>query len=216
VPIVYGYSGDPVAAGLADSFARPLDNMTGRTFMSVELNGKRIELLREVLPSAKRIAILANPLHPGEHLERADSEMAAGRLGLEVHYLAVRNVAELDTALEALGGNTPDAIIIFPDGLMLQQRKLIADFAVGRKIPVASGWAAFAQSGALLSYGPNLVDSWHRVAVFVDRILKGARPADLPVEGPTAFELIVNTKTARAIGVTIPAAILARADEVIE
>jgi putative ABC transport system substrate-binding protein len=216
VPVVYVFSADPVEAGFAQSLARPLGNSTGLTLMSVELNGKRLELLREILPTLSRTAIIANPDHRGEHLERQDSEETAHRLGITIQYLPVRNAAELEASFAALATSEPEAIVIFPDPLTISNRQRIIDFAATRHIPVISGWAIFAQSGALCTYGPRLTESYRRAAYFVDRILKGARPADLPIERPTIFETVINLKTAKALNLIIPQSILARADELIE
>jgi putative ABC transport system substrate-binding protein len=216
VPVVFGYSGDPIEAGIAPSLARPGGTMTGQTYLSVELNGKRIELLRDALPHIRRIAIIANPGHPGEHLEIADSRNAARRFAIEVDYLQAKSPAEIDAALASLDGAPPDAIIALPDALLVQERKRVIDFALRKKIPVVSGWAVFANSGALFTYGPNLAASYRRLAVYVDRILRGASPADLPIERPVVFELVVNRRVARELGVELPPEFLARADEVIE
>jgi putative ABC transport system substrate-binding protein len=210
------FSADPVEAGFAQSFARPQGNSTGLTLMSVELNGKRLELARELVPALRRAAILANPDHRGEHLEREDSEEAARRLGITIQYLPVQNVAELDASLPALAAGESEAIVVFPDPVTVRNRQRIIDFAETRHLPVISGWAIFAQSGALCTYGPRLTESYKRAAYYVDRILKGEKPGDLPIERPSVFELVVNLKTAKALGLTVPRAILARADEVIE
>jgi putative ABC transport system substrate-binding protein len=214
VPVVYAFSGDPVSAGFAESLARPRGNMTGLTFMAAELNGKRLELLRDMIPQLRRVAIVANPEHPGQHLERAYSEEAARRLGLTTAYFPTRN--DLTAALAAIGADPPQAISLFADGFAIQNRQRIIDFAMSRRIPVISGWPVFAYSGALCTYGPRLDESYRRLAYYVDRILKGAKPADLPIEQPTRFELVINLKTARALGLTIAPVILARSDEVIE
>jgi putative tryptophan/tyrosine transport system substrate-binding protein len=216
VPVVYVFSADPVEAGFARSFARPQGNSTGLTLMSIELNGKRLELARELLPALRRTAILANPDHRGEHLERDNSEEAARRLGITIQYLPVHNDAELDASFPALVAGEPEAIVVFPDPVTIRNRQRIIDFAGTRHIPVISGWAIFAQSGALCTYGPRLTESYKRAAYYVDRILKGEKPADLPIERPSLFELVVNLKTAKMLGLTVPPSIFARADEVIE
>jgi putative ABC transport system substrate-binding protein len=216
VPVVYVFSGDPVSAGLADSLARPRGNMTGLTFMAAEFNGKRLELLREIMPELRRVAILANPQHPGEHLERAYSEQAGRQLGLTIEYVPTRSRDELDSALVTMAAHPPQAISLFADGFAIQNRQRIIDFAMQRGVPVISGWPVFAQSGALCTYGPLLTESYRRLAYYVDRILKGAKPAELPIEQPTKFELVINLRTAKALGLKIPPSILARADRVIE
>ena len=216
VPVVYVYSGDPVAAGLADSLARPRGNMTGLTFMAAELNGKRLELLQEIVPDLRRVAIVANPEHPGAQVERDYSEQAARRLGLAIRFFPTRTRDELDRAFSAMSQETPQAISLFADGFAIQNRHAIIDFAMKQRIGVISGWPVFAQSGALCTYGPRLTESYRRLAYYVDRVLKGGRPADLPIEQPTQFQLVVNMKTARTLGLPVPPALLARADDVIE
>jgi ABC-type uncharacterized transport system substrate-binding protein len=216
VPVVYVFSGDPVSAGFADSLARPRGNMTGLTFMAAEFNGKRLELLREIIPELRRVAIVANPQHPGEQLERAYSESAARQLGLTIEYFPTRTHDELSRALATMTAHPPQAISLFADGFAIQNRQNIIDFAMKHRVPVISGWPVFARSGALCTYGPRLSESYRRLAYYVDRILKGAKPADLPIEQPTKFELVINMKTAKALGLTIPQSVLVRADEVIQ
>jgi putative tryptophan/tyrosine transport system substrate-binding protein len=217
IPVVYAFSGDPVAAGWARSLAAPNEGATGITWLSIELNGKRIELLKEAFPSLRRLAILANPLHPGEDMEIAECRKAAAALGMSLLYLPARDNAELDAALRRLdaeGG--ADAIIALPDMLIVAQRARIIEFGAERRMPVISGWAQFAHSGALLTYGPNLPKSLRRLASYVHRVLAGTKPSALPIEQPTTFELVVNLRMARRLGIDLPPALLARADEVIE
>ena len=215
-PVVYVFSGDPVSAGFAESLARPHGNMTGLTFMAAEFNGKRLELLREFIPNIRRVAIVANPEHPGEEIERRYSEEAGQRLGLQTDYFATRNRSELDDAFARISATPIQAISVFADGFAIQNRQKIIEFAMGRRVPVISGWAIFAQSGALCTYGPRLAESYHRLAHYVDRVLKGAEPSILPIERPTKFELIINAKTANALNIVIPQSVLLRADQVIE
>ena len=155
-PVVYVFSGDPVSAGFAESLARPRGNMTGLTFMAAEFNGKRLELLREFVPDLRRVAIVANPEHPGEEIERRYSEEAGQRLGLLTDYFATRNRGELDGAFARISETPVQAISVFADGFAIQNRQRIIEFAMSRRVPVISGWAIFAQSGALCSYGPRL------------------------------------------------------------
>jgi putative tryptophan/tyrosine transport system substrate-binding protein len=216
VPVVYVTSGDPVAAGFADSLSRPQGNMTGMTFMSAEMNVKRLELLREIVPDLRRVAVVANPDHPGEHLERAYLEETGKRLGLALAYFQTRNHGELTAAFERMASDPPQGICVLADGFAVQNRHRIVDFAMSQRVPVISGWLVFAQSGALCTYGPRLAASYRRLASYIDRILKGAKPADLPIERPTTFELILNLRTSRALDIPIPPTLLARADEVIE
>jgi putative ABC transport system substrate-binding protein len=215
-PVVYVFSGDPVSAGFAESLARPRGNMTGLTFMAAEFNGKRLELLREFVPDLRRVAIVANPEHPGEEIERRYSEEAGQRLGLLTDYFATRNRSELDGAFARIAETPVQAISVFADGFAIQNRQRIIEFAMSRRVPVISGWAIFAQSGALCTYGPRLAESYRRLAYYVDRVLKGAEPATLPIERPTKFELIVNAKTAKALNIAVPQSVLLRADQVIE
>jgi len=216
MPVVFGFSGDPVEAGLASSLSRPGRNFTGVTFLSFDLAGKRLELLKEVIPKLKQVAILANPQHAGEQSELRASQAAAKSLGLAVDYHQVRNEGEIDDALAAMLKSRSEAMDMFPDGLLLRYSGKIAAFAEKNRIPAISGWAEFAERGNLMAYGPNLRDSYRRLATYVDKIVKGAKPADLPVEQPTSFELVVNLKTAKAIGITIPQSLLARANAVIQ
>ena len=216
IPIVFGFSGDPVEAGFVASLSRPGGNLSGVCYMTFELVGKRIELLREVLPGVSRVAILANPLHPGESRELSSSQAAARQLGIALQYLPVRSGKDVEAAFEAMTREGAEAITAFPDALIMLQRKAIADYSMRRRIPAVSGWADFARDGNLMTYGPNLSDSWRRVASYVDKILKGAKPSNLPVEQPTKFELVINMKTARAIGLTVPQSVLLRADQLIE
>jgi putative ABC transport system substrate-binding protein len=216
VPIVFGFSGDPVEAGFAHSLARPGRNFTGVSFLSLELVGKRIELLKDVVPNLSRVAILANPEHPGDQAERRASEAAARALGLTLEYLAVRGVPELEQALAAVPRARSEAIVVFPDAVLLRSRERIGRFGLEHRMPIVSGWAPFADGGCLMTYGPNLQAAFRRLATYVDRILRGAKPAELPVELPASVELVVNLKTARTLGLAIPPAVLARADRVIE
>jgi putative ABC transport system substrate-binding protein len=216
IPVVYVFSADPVEAGFAPSLARPAGIATRLTLMLVELNGKRLELLHEILPDLRRTTIIANPDHRGEHLERRDSEESARRLGISIQYRPVHNDAELAAALSAITAGTSEAIVAFPDPLTIRNRQRIIDHGMARHIPVIGGWAIFAQSGALFTYGPRLTESYRRAAYYVDRILKGTKPADLPIERPTVFELVVNLKTARTLGIIVPQTLLLRADEVIQ
>jgi putative ABC transport system substrate-binding protein len=216
VPVVYGYSGDPVEAKFADSLARPRGNMTGQTYMSIELNGKRIEMLREVMPHLKRVAILANPQHPGEQLELADSQKTARQLGIDIVYRQATDEKELNAALTSLANSAVEALVVFPDELTVVYRARLIEFAREQRIPMVSGWSIFAKSGALLTYGPKISEVYRDLARYVVRIINGAKPADLPIERPRVFELVVNMKTANAIGVKVPPSIVLRADETID
>jgi putative tryptophan/tyrosine transport system substrate-binding protein len=216
VPIVYVFSADPILAGIAQSLARPGGNATGISLLSVELNGKRIELLREMLPQLERVTVLANPAHSGANFELEACDNAGRQLGIAVRQALVRNAAELEESFAEIAAGKPGAITVLPDGLVIQKRQRIVEFAAKERIPVISGWKIFAETGALCTYGPRLTESYRRAAFYIDRILKGMQPAELPIERPRVFELVVNLKTANALGVTVPPSVLARADEVIE
>jgi putative ABC transport system substrate-binding protein len=216
IPVVFGFSGDPVEAKLVTSIARPGGNLTGITFLSLELAGKRLELLQEVLPQLSRVAILANQEHPGEPAELRESQAAAQRLGLKVQYVPVRTAGDFEGAFSRIERDGAEAIVAFPDVLIMSQAKTIAEFATKRRIPAISGWAGFAAAGNLMTYGPNLDESYRIIAGYADRILRGAKAADLPVEQPTKYQFVINLKAARALGLTIPPSVLARTDEVLE
>jgi len=168
------------------------------------------------MPQIRRVAVLANPLHPGVQRERGDFEAKAQQLGIDVSFFPIPNRAELDRALGAIATNTPGAMVAFSDAFVVENRNYIINFAMSRHLPVVSGWAIMAESGALCTYGPRLVESYGRVAYYVDRILKGAKPAELPIEQPTKFELVINLNSAKTLGLTIPPLVLVRADRVIE
>jgi putative ABC transport system substrate-binding protein len=216
VPIVYIFSGDPVAAGLADSLSRPRGNMTGVTLMAAELNSKRLEILRDIIPGLRRVAIIANPEHHGVNLERANSEQTGQRLGIEIRYYPTPSREALDAALAAIKADRAQAISVFSDGFAVQNRKAIFDFASEQRIPVIAAWSIFARSGAICSYGPLQSEQYRRLASYVDRIARGAKPSELPIQQPTKFETVVNMKVAKALELSIPPALLASADELIE
>jgi putative tryptophan/tyrosine transport system substrate-binding protein len=216
LPIVFVMSADPVEAKIVASFARPGGNLTGMSLFSLEFMGKRLEFLKEAIPGLKRIAIIANAEHAGEPLELKAAQNGAAKLGLSYRYFPVRSESEFEQALAAIARGHDEAILAFADGFTMSFAERIAAFSVTHKIPAVSGWALFVQRGNLMSYGPVIDECYRRLAVYVDKIYKGAKPADLPVELPTKVELVVNAKTARALGMTIPASILARADEVIQ
>jgi len=215
-PVVMGYSGDPVEARFVDSLARPGGTRTGMSFLALELVGKRLEMLGQILPAGSRVAVIADPEHPGEQTEFQRSQAAAQELRMKLSYFPVRDAQELEAAFRTIAGDGTQAIVVFPDAFTLDQRERIAEFGLRQRLPTVSGWSTYAESGFLMTYGPNLRDSYAHLASYVDKILKGARPADLPVELPTSVEFVINAKTARAIGVKLPQAMLLRADSVIE
>jgi putative ABC transport system substrate-binding protein len=209
-------AGDPVGSGLVASLAHPGGNVTGMSLMAPDLGGKRLELLKELLPELSRVAILWNAANPYSALVFKETVGAARTLGVELQSLEIREPPDIDGALEAAVGQHADALITVEDPLTSDLRKKIAEFATDHRLPTISGLKVFADSGALMSYGADLADVLRRSAVYVDKILKGAKPSDLPVEQPTKFELVINLKTAKSLGLTIPALLLARADEVME
>lgn len=216
IPAVYVFSGDPVVAGFADSLTRPRGNMTGLTFMAGELNAKRLEMLRDMVPGLRHVTIIANPEHPGSEIERTYAEETARRLGLTTEFFGTPTEAQLNSALATLDTRPPQAISLFADGFAIQYRQRIIDYAMKHRAPVISGWPVFARSGAICSYGPKLSESYRRLAYYVDRVIKGTSPSQLPIERPTKFETVVNLKTAKLLGLTVPESIIASADELIE
>jgi putative ABC transport system substrate-binding protein len=216
LPVIFVISADPVSSGFADSLAKPRGNRSGLTLMAAELNSKRLDLLKEVIPGLHRVALVGNPEHPGAHLERDVSEAAGRELGMVVDYVPSETLEKLQAALETIGRDPPQAISILADGFAIQHRQKIIDFAMRMHVPAISGWPVFAQSGALFTYGPKITDSYRRLAYYVDRVFRGARPADLPIEQPTTFELVINMRTAKALGLGIGPSLLASADRVIE
>ena len=216
IPTVFVYSGDPVVAGFATSFARPGRHMTGVCLLSLDLVGKRIEILKEIVPSLVRVAIIANPDHPGEFRELDASKVAADRLGVRVSYHPVRNPTELDAALPAVVAASAEAVVVFPDALTNSHAPALARFFLRNRLPSAAAWAPYAENGFLLSYGPDLLAAYRRSAYFVDRIIKGAKPADLPIELPTMIEMVVNRRTATALNLALSSTVALRANRVID
>ncbi len=215
-PIVMGYSGDPVEAKFVQSLARPGGTRTGVSFLALQLVGKRLEVLAAVLPAGARVAVIADPQHPGEKTELEYSQAAAHELGMKLSYYPVRNVTELDAAFKTIASDGTQGIVVFPDAFTLEERDNLAAFGLAHRLPMVSGWSTYADSGFLMTYGPNLRDSYVHLATYVDKILKGAKPAELPVELPASVEFVINAKTARAIGVKPSQAMLLRADRIIE
>jgi putative ABC transport system substrate-binding protein len=216
IPIVVTTAGDPVYAGLVKSYARPGGNVTGLSFISPELGAKRIELVKEILPKVRRIAVIWNARDSVSEREWDQAREAARVLGVDIDPEPVRETSDLVRTLDALPRERPDAVLVIVDARMIRFRKIIADAAIKARIPCVAGWRGYVESGALASYAPDFRALFHRAAYYVDRILRGTKPADLPVEQPSKFELAVNVRTAAAIGIAIPKAVLLRADEVIE
>lgn len=216
MPIVFGINGDPVEAKLIASLARPGANLTGLTALSTELAGKRLELLKETVPRVVRVAAIANQAHPGVQTEFKASQAGAQQLGLTLQWFPVYSARDFDTAFDAIVRARAEAIVAIPDNLINQQAKFIADFAARQRISTISGWAEFTEAGNLMSYGPNLRGFYRHIAVYVDKLLRGARPADLPVEQPTEFEFVVNLKAAKTLGLSVPQSVLLRANRTIK
>ena len=216
IPVAFVYSGDPVAAGFADSLAKPGRNMTGVTFMAMELCAKRVEVLKDLLPDAKRVALLSNPEHAGELLEYRVTEDTARRLGVEATRYLVQKPEELAPAFAAIRAAKFDAVLVFPDSLTLNRRKEIAGLAAQTRIPCMYGWTEFVEAGGLVSYGPALIDGFRMLAVFVDKILKGGDANAIPIEQARTISLTLNIAAAKALGMKIPPALLARVDRIIQ
>ena len=215
IPIVFARAGDPVANGIVASLARPGGNVTGMSVQSDELAGKRIEILREVVPSLRRVAILANVGNPLSVLELGEAQAAAHMLNLEFDTLEIRRAEDITHAFEAIKGRA-EALYVCPDGLMDTNKTRINTLALGARVPTMHGYRAYVEAGGLMAYGANLPDLYRRSADYVDKILRGANPGDIPVEQPTKFDLIINLTTARALSLIIPESLLLRANELIE
>jgi putative tryptophan/tyrosine transport system substrate-binding protein len=215
IPIVFTSAADPVGNGLVASLPRPGGNVTGISSLTADLAGKRLELMRELIPSLHRLAIMTNADAPGAVLEMADAQAAAHTLGLEVVTSEIRRAEDIVPAFEALKGRA-DALFVTPEPLVLTNRIRINILAAAARLPTVYGLREYVEAGGLMSYGANFPNQFRRGADFVDKILRGAKPSELPVEQPTKFDLVVNQTTAKALGLTIPESFLLRADEVIE
>jgi putative ABC transport system substrate-binding protein len=215
IPIVFAVANDPLGIGLVSSLARPGGNVTGLSLQAPDLAGKRVGLLREVVPSLRRLAIIANIGNPGAVLEMGEVRAAARTLGLDATAVEIQRVEDIAPAFDALQGHA-DALYICSDALMAGNFGRINTLALGLRLPTTQGSREYLEAGGLISYGPNIPDLFRRAGDYVDKILRGAKPADLPVEQPTKFDLIINLTTAKALGLTIPESFLLRADEVIE
>jgi len=215
IPIVFALGLDPLGSGLVANLARPGGNVTGLSFQSIDIAGKRVELLHEIVPQLRRLAILVNVGNPQSVLEMGAAQAAARMLGLEVATFEFRRSEDIVPAFDALNGRV-DAIYVCGDALVYINRNRINILSVGLRLPTAHLAREFIEAGGLMSYGPSMLAQFRRAAEFVDKILRGAKPAGISVEQPTKFELVINLTTAKAIGLTIPPSLLARADEVIE
>ena len=214
VPIVGGVSESPMRAGIAVSLARPGKNFTGVTFLTDEMAAKRIELLKEVAPNAKRVAVIFNPQHFDDEVTFA--RRGAESLGIELTTHPINDVTDLDAALHAVSASGADSLLVISSRLTGIVAANIAQYGQEHRLPVIASWREFVASGALLSYGPSRIFEAKRLAGYVQKVLNGEKPADLPIEQPVKFELVINLKTAKALGLTVPPSLLGRADEVIE
>jgi putative ABC transport system substrate-binding protein len=215
IPIVFATAADPVDTGLVGSLARPGGNVIGLSSQTTDLASKRIELLREVVPGLRQLAFLSQPDNPYVVFDMRQAEAAARRLGLETASLEIRRAEDIAPAFEELKGRA-EALYILPDPLLFTHRLRINTLALGARLPTIHSLREYVEASGLISYGPNWSDQWRRAADYVDKILRGAKPADLPVEQPTKFDLIINLTTAKALGLTVPDKLLALANEVIE
>jgi putative ABC transport system substrate-binding protein len=216
IPLVMVAVGDPVATGLVASLGRPGGNITGLTSISSEMEGKRLELLREVVPTLSHIAVLWNAASPIQVIDERETQAAAQVLGIKMLSLGVRTREDIEDALTTIVREQPGALLVLADRLFLHHRTHLMDFAAQHRLPGAHAYRELVEAGGLMSYGPSYADMQRRAATYVDKILKGAKPADLPVQAPTKFELVINHKAANALGIDVPPTLLARADEVIE
>jgi ABC-type uncharacterized transport system substrate-binding protein len=215
IPIIIPTALDPVGTGLVASLARPGGNITGLSSLAPELSGKRLELLKEIVPGMTRVAVLWNPANPANASVWKETQAAACALGLQLQSQEVRGPQDLESAFALTAKARPNALLVLSDSLINMHRQQIADFVTQKRIPSVFASTEGVMAGGLMSYGPSLSDRYRRTAYYVDRILKGTKPSDLPVEQPTKFEFVINLKTAKQIGLTIPPDLLARATRII-
>ena len=219
LPIVFIGAGDPVTIGLVTSLARPGGNVTGLSLLAPELVGKRLELLKQAVPGVGRVAALWQPGFVGERTEKdmlKEVEVAARALGVRLQFVEVRGPADFDRAFSDMTRARADALTVLGSAMFANERRRVVDLAAKNRLPGVYGFREYVDAGGLMAYGPNVADLFQRAATYADKILKGAKPGDLPVEQPTKFELVLNLKTAKALGLTIPQSVLVRADQVIE
>ena len=216
IPIVMGFDNDPVGSGFVASLARPGGNITGLSTLSPEISGKQLELLKEILPKLSRAAILGISTSPGNAQALKETELAAGALGVKLQYIDVLEPKDIEIAFREASKGRAEAVLMLVSPVLNTQRTRIVDLAVKNRVPVVYGQQEFVEAGGLMTYGVSLTDLFRRAATYVDKILKGRKPADLPVEQPTKFELVINLKAAKQIGLTIPPNVLVRADKVIK
>jgi len=216
IPIVMANHSDPVGNGLVASLARPGSNVTGMSLLAPELNGKRVQLIKEAIPGVSRVAVLSNPTIPSQALELKEAKAAAGLLKVQLQLLEARAPGDFAGAFSAMTKERADGVIIITSSMFYAERTRIAKLAAESRVPAIYGVKEFAEAGGLMTYGVDIHESFRRAAGYVDKILKGAKPGDLPVEQPTKFDLVINMKTAKALGLTIPQSLLVRADEIIQ
>jgi len=216
IPIVMGFNNDPVGNGFVTSLAHPGGNITGLSTLAPEISGKQLELLKEIVPKLSRVAVLGSSTTPGNAQARREIELAAGALKVQLQYLDVLATKDIETAFRAASNGRADAVVVLQSFVVLPQRKQIADLAVKNRLPAIYYSIEYVEDGGLMTYSVSVTDLSRRAATYVDKILKGAKPADLPVEQPTKFELVINLKAAKQIGLTIPPNLLGRADRVIK
>ncbi len=216
IPIVMTQDPDPVKNGFVTSLARPGGNITGLSTLSPETSGKRLELLKEIVPKLSRVVVFGNSAQPGNAQSLKEVELAAGALKVQLQYLDVLTTKDIETAFRDASKGHVDAVLLLQSSVVISQRSQLADLAVKNRLPAMYYTAEFVEDGGLMTYSVSVTDLFRRAATYVDKILKGAKPADLPVEQPKKFELVINLKTAKQIGLTIPPSVLARADKVIK
>jgi putative tryptophan/tyrosine transport system substrate-binding protein len=216
IPIVFAVGGDPVRTGVAASLARPGGTATGLTALGSELGGKRLELLKEIVPGLARVAVLWNSAVPDKQVELAQMEAPARKLGLQLQPAEARGLEEFERAFTSIVNGRAQAMITLGEPLMYSHRALLLEFAAKHRLPAIFNWREFVEAGALIGYGPSISDLYRRAATYVHKILKGAKPGELPIEEAKTFELVINLRTARALGLTIPPSVLVRADHIIE
>jgi putative tryptophan/tyrosine transport system substrate-binding protein len=215
IPIIMAQDFDPVGTGFVNSLARPGGNITGLSTLSPEISGKQLDLLKEVVPRLSRVAVLGTSTIPGNAQSLREMELAAGAFGMQLQYLDVLGPKDIETAFRAATTGRAEAVLALGSSVLLLQRTQVVELVKKNRLPAIYSQREFLDAGGLMSYGPNFADLWRHAATYVDKILKGAKPADLPVERPTKFELIINLKASKHIGLTIPSNVLARADKVI-
>ena len=216
IPVLFAVSGDPIELGIVTSLARPERNFTGSTFMSRDVAAKRVDLLKEIFPNLRRLAVFSNALHPGEHSEWEVTQHAARALDIEPIYVPFAGAGEFDKGIADLRATSADAILVFPEAVTMVHRNEMAQTAVAHRLPSMFGWSEYCDAGGLLSYGANQRATYVRLARYAERLLKGEKPANLPVEQPTKFELVVNMRTAKLLGIEVAPSILLRAERVID